>query len=535
MILRKPYAFLIKYFRLIHLILSALMIYLFYKSYNLMGFLTESVTNNYNAIISGQVAGLYINYFMYASIIVILLSLIAVYYLLAHKNKPRKFYMSAIIYYIVLFITFTIFYNFINDLTNDTISSSALRAYRDISVLLTLPQLFFLIYTFVTFTGFNIKKFNFSEDIKELEIIDSDNEEFEFTIGFKGYKAKRNFRKYIREFKYYLKENYFIISAIMIILFIILGTSMFFNREVYNKKYSTNDNIAHNSFGILIEDSIISNINFQGEKIKENKYYVAVKMKVTNKTNSSIPLDYSNFMLQVGKKQVKPNLNKSIYFKDFANPYYGDKILKNSSRIIGLIYEIDEKEIKNSFKLKIYRGTAINPGEIVAKYNEIKLKPVLINKIAKANEVELNEKLEFIHSNVGNTAIKIDSFQFAKSHHYSYEKCEKENCRLIDDVVSIDYTIIGDYRLLLVLDYDFTLDEKTAYYKSNSTIKDFFENFLKVEYTIGNKTFYTNVINQTPKNLKDKLVLQIKSDVSKADNVSLVFTVRNKKYIIKLK
>ena len=535
MILRKPYAFLIKYFKIIHLLIAALMGYLLYKSYDIINFFGESVANNYNAVASGQVAGLYINYFMYGAIILTLFALIAVYYLLSHKDKPRKFYMYAIIYYIILFVVFSIFYKFINTLTNETISSSTLRAYRDISILVSLPQIFFVIYTFVTFTGFNIKKFNFGEDLKELEIKEEDNEEFEFSLGFKGYKAERNIRRFVREFSYYVRENSFIFTIILIITIIVVGTTIFLNREVYNKTYNAKDSVLHNTFGVSVEDSIVTNLSYSGEILTEGKYYVALKLKVTNNALINSSLDYSNFKLQVGEKQIKPNLERSLYFKDFATPYYGDKITKSSSKIIGLVYEIDETEIMETFKLKIYRGVGTKPGEIVAKYNEIEIEPVLVDKVADANEVDLNENLEFVYSNVGETMIKISSFQFAKSFQYSYDKCEKENCKTIDDIVSVDYTVIGDYLMLLVLDYEFNLDQNTAYYNGNSSLKEFINNFMKIKYTIEDKTYYSNVIYRTPKSLTDKIVLQVRSNVNEADNVAVVFTIRNKNYIINLK
>lgn len=535
MILRKPYAFLIKNFKIIHLFIAALMGYLLYKSYNIVEFFGESVANNYTAIVSGQVAGLYITYFMYGALILVLLFLISVYYLLSHKDKPRKFYMYAIIYYIVLFIVFSVFYKFINTLTNETISSSSLRAYRDISILAALPQIFFLVYTFVTFTGFNIKKFNFGEDLKELEIQEDDNEEFEFTIGFKGYKTERNLRRFAREFKYYLKENSFVISVILVIVVIITLTSIFLNREVYNKSYSVNDSILHNTFGVSVEDSIVSNLSYNGEIINKEKYYVVLKMNIINNGNISRSLDYSNFILEIGKKSIKPNLEKSLYFKDFATPYYGEKVSKNSSRTIGLVYEIDSSDIKENYKLKIYRGVSAKPGQIVAKYNEIKIRPVLINKVADANEVELNEELEFIYSNIGDTKFKVKSFQFSKSFQYSYDKCEKEICTTIDDIVSIDYTVLGDYRMLLVLNYELSLDKESAYYKGSSSLKDFVNNFMKIRYMINDKIYYSNVIYKTPKSLKDKMVLQVKSNVNEADSVDVIFTVRNKNYIINLK
>ena len=535
MILRKPYAFLIKYFKLIHLFVAVLMGYLFYKSYNLVEFLSLSVENNYNAVLSGQVAGLYINYFMYFAIILVLTMLVAIYYLLSHKNKPRKFYMYSIIYYIILFVLFTIFYGFINDLSNNEITSAGLRAYRDISIIAILPQGFFLIYTIVTVTGFNIKKFNFGEDLKELEVNDTDNEEFEFTVGFEGYKTKRSLRRYIRELRYYIMENSFVLSIVFIVVILILGTSFFLNREVYNKQYKLSENILHNVFSVKVLDSMVSNLSYNGTKLNDDKYSVVLKLEIKNNAQINESLDYSNFRLDIDGEQIKPKLDLSTNFKDIASPYYAEKIEKGKSKTINLVYEINKKQIKSSYKLKIFRGVATKPGEIVAKYNEIKIKPILLDKVADANEVMLGEDLEFLYSSVGDPVLNISTFQFAKSYQYSYEKCEKEICKPLDDIVSVDYKILGDYRLLMVLDYEFKADDKSLYFKSNPNVKEFVNNFMKVKYEIGDKTYYSKVINQTPKNLAGKLVVQVASNISEADSVSVVFTIRNKNYIIKLK
>ena len=173
--------------------------------------------------------------------------------------------------------------------------------------------------------------------------------------------------------------------------------------------------------------------------------------------------------------------------------------------------------------------------EIVAKYNEIKIAPVLVNELADSNVAEMGESLEFIYSNIGDSSFQINSFQFTKGFQYSYDKCENEVCRTIDDIVSVDYTVLGDYRMLLVLDYILKLDKETAYYKGNSAIKDFVTNFMKIRYTIDENTYYSKVVYQTPKNLKDKMVLQVKSNVNEAETLDIIFTIRNKNYIINLK
>ena len=49
MILKKPYAFLIKNFRLIHLILTIPLIYITYKTTAVSNFFREYVSNNYSS------------------------------------------------------------------------------------------------------------------------------------------------------------------------------------------------------------------------------------------------------------------------------------------------------------------------------------------------------------------------------------------------------------------------------------------------------------------------------------------------------
>ena len=57
------------------------------------------------------------------------------------------------------------------------------KAYYDIARLVYYPQYFILIFSLVRTVGFDIKKFNFEKDIKELELSKEDSEEFEFVVG----------------------------------------------------------------------------------------------------------------------------------------------------------------------------------------------------------------------------------------------------------------------------------------------------------------------------------------------------------------
>ena len=86
MILRKPYAFLIKHFKLIHLVITGILFYLVLKYRDVYVFLRKCVTDNaykYNALE-------YIDYTIYIFILIAILLLGGIYFLLKYKDKPRR-------------------------------------------------------------------------------------------------------------------------------------------------------------------------------------------------------------------------------------------------------------------------------------------------------------------------------------------------------------------------------------------------------------------------------------------------------------
>ena len=68
MILKKPYAFLIKHFKLIHLLLCIPLVYLLIRTGAIATFLNSYVSANYYTS-QTNLAGTYINYFMYLAIL----------------------------------------------------------------------------------------------------------------------------------------------------------------------------------------------------------------------------------------------------------------------------------------------------------------------------------------------------------------------------------------------------------------------------------------------------------------------------------
>ena len=102
MILKKPYAFLIKNFRKIHFILAILSVFIIIKTNTVVGFFKEYVANNYSVIVSDDLVSSTISNWLYVAIIVMIITLISVYVLLKLKKKPTKLYFFTILYYIIL-------------------------------------------------------------------------------------------------------------------------------------------------------------------------------------------------------------------------------------------------------------------------------------------------------------------------------------------------------------------------------------------------------------------------------------------------
>ena len=98
MIIRKPYAFLIKNFRKIHIFLLILSFYVAYKLLDISKFINEFMKlgtyDLYADPVSKHITGL-----LSFSVILITIGGIALLFLLRHKGKPWKIYLVPIIEY----------------------------------------------------------------------------------------------------------------------------------------------------------------------------------------------------------------------------------------------------------------------------------------------------------------------------------------------------------------------------------------------------------------------------------------------------
>lgn len=532
MVLKKPYAFLIKHFRIIHLALVLPIIYLIIRTGNIVHFFHDYINANYYTSIS-NIAGTYINYFMYLAVIVILITGIFIYFLMKQKEKSTKFYFALIIFYVILLVMIGVSHSILSGMEVSTMEATVARAYRDLSYVFYLPQFFFAAFTIFRGIGFDLKKFNFEIDIKELEITEIDSEEFELTIGIEDYKIKRKIRRFIRELKYYIKENQFIFTILCTIFVIIFGTLIYLNVGVYNKTYRQSQTLTHNNLNIKITGSMLTNRDYSGKVFKDNKYYLVLRIQIENKGKDSRTLDYNNFFVEVENGRVYPILDRASYFIDFAEVLRQDtEILPGSSNSYVLAYEIQEKDIKKEYKLKILENLKYQVGEIAPEYKKISLKPVFAIDVENIKTMNVGKILTFEESNIGYSSMQITNYSITNNFTYQYLSCyTEENCRTLTDKVLSDSTL----NTLLVLEANTTIDTSTLYYKSARSSRVFPEHFFTLQYEKEGKSYTIEVKNKTPLTYQNGYILKVPKEVEYADKINLLITIRNKRYIVILK
>ena len=340
MILRKPYAFLIKHFRLIHLIICLLLLFLINN--------TNGVLDFFKGYISGDITDFvvtdYINIWMYLAIIVIILLVLSMILLMRKKDKPLLIYILTIVEYSAVFVCFAYASSIIQVLQRNILDQKTIRLARDVVSFALIGQWLFLIPYAIRAMGFDIKKFDFKRDLKELNLTDADNEEFELELGIDKEKINIKLRRKLRELKYYYKENKL---YILIILFIVLAVSVYsiVNSIEIVPKYKENEIVKlDNYYTLKINNTYLLNKDNNGKKIKKNDdWFLVVNFTINSMYSSSFQLDIDKFILKINNKEIMPTKQYYNYFTNYGIGYKSQKISLNDEKTFILVYEIPNK------------------------------------------------------------------------------------------------------------------------------------------------------------------------------------------------
>lgn len=452
MILRKPYAFLIKYFKLIHIILFLMCGFLLFKLRAIYMFFREYVrTETYTYISS--IAEKYIGPSMFIVVIIILISSLLILFLMKEKEKPVLFYRILIVYSFILLISLIVYNNFYLSLSYEIYERSLITIYRDVIGFLYYAIYFFIAITFVRGFGFDIKKFSFDRDLKMLNVSDSDSEEFELSVNIDKEKIVNTMRRNRRFATYFFKENALIL--IIILLCFVGGISFFAYKRLYvdNISYSEGDIVLANGLEYQVTRTYLTNKDKKGKLL--DSYYLIVKFDIYNSSDDNKIIDLNKTNVKTNGDTYTPIINRYDLFNDLGSGY-NNQILKTKNKYSDylLVFKI-KNDNYDKVILNVYDNETYEKQELKINYQRIVLnlhetKENIIGKYYLNEMINLDN--EFIK-----TELKIHDYSIDDNFVYEYEENGEYYKKIIKSknnfpIMKINYTL-ADSSLLKLSDY----------------------------------------------------------------------------------
>lgn len=528
MILRKPYAFLIKNFRLIHVILVILQSFIIYMTGSLYSFFKEYLISSKYLKIHIEPSITFVNWYIYliVGIVVLILSFILV--LMIRKDKPVKYYFCSVIFYILLLVVFFFASSQISALVRNDGTLQLVSAARDILQLFYFGQYAFIFLSVLRVIGFDIKSFNFQSDLKELNISEEDSEEFELDVELDSNDVKTKLRRNFRKVKYFILENKIILLPLMVVIGIFLIVYAILNVEIYNKIYKENETFKFKNLTLKVLNTYETTKDNYGNDISSGKYlYYVTEIQVKNETNENLSIDVGSIRLKIGDYDYYEVLsNETSNFSDLGTIYKNQVIKAGEVNKYILIFKVENQNKKSKKILELIKGASNQ--EI--KHIRTELKPQNIDEVSTKNSANLKQDLKIENDFVNKVSIKIDEYKIAEVMEYNYKEVINNKSYTFTKIIQASDDDLYNKKVLR-LKADIMSNSK------DDIIDNFITTFGHIRY-IKNKKEYDNpfkLVNITPKEEKEYVYLEVFSDVSSADEIYLDIIIRNDKYVYKLK
>ena len=531
MILKKPYAFLIKNFRIIHALIFIMMLYILTKTVSIYSFFNDYATKHYFTPQANLVNN-YINIRIFIiSILIIILSGI-VYYLLSIKNKNRKTYFFTCLYYIISIAYFLYYRNVFIGLDDKLLSTETVRALRDIGLIFLIPQIVLLFIMLLRMLGFNLRQFEFKSDLEDLQIDKSDYEEIEVTLGKNNYKYARFFRKSIRYLKYFLAENKFFITIIASVIVLSIGIIFYVNIKVTNVVYFENQNVYAGTLWFTVEKSYITNKNVNGSIIDNDKYFVLAKIKIENKSRIRYDLSRELFKLKVNDELLIPVFNLNKEFIDAGVIYKPMYILGEQDEEVMVIFEINKNDVSKEYTLKINNAENTTITDNASRYKDIIIRPIDLSDSVEEKSYVLPANVDFKGSLLENSNLTINTYVIDNSFKETIKNCINNNC--YNKTVMVEP--VNRYKAILKLKTNLTVDDNIYMKEYLDNSSSLLEYFGKIKYRYLGENYESNLVKIVNKKLNnDYSYLEVPEKVLESDKISLIINVRGKIYSIILK
>ncbi len=515
MIIRKPYAFLIKNFKKVHAVLLIISLYVFFKLLDVSSFIRDFMSFGIYEYDKSPISK-HITPLLNLSIIVLIIGIISLILLLKRKDKPWKIYLVTLIEYIGLFLVLGMISNFFGHFSN-AVATTDVRLSRDLLFMLILGNVATMGIFGMRLLGMDLNKFNFSSDQEFLELSDEDREEVELRVRIDKNIFIRLYNRTTRNLNYFYLEHKTICNAFFGIIGVVLIVTAAKFMFITNKSYSEGDFYSANGYTIQINKSYFTDKDYKGDIIARKSNFVIVDLTIqNNEATRSIKID--NFHLKSGVSDYSPGgKTYAKQFQDLGMTFDEVKKLKKDETVnMIIVFKVDKELSKDSFAL-FYQ-------EDEGTLRKIKLKITDISQIKDKGIIDLGEPITFkIKPN--SETVSFDKYEFTNKVTYPVKKCDSEKC-----FNSRESYTASKGNMILKIDFasenfegkemvDFCSDYGKIYYIDNSKM----EHSVEFKYALPNrasgKTLYTLV----------------PEEVAKSETLQFVYVIRNEKYTYKLK
>lgn len=500
MIFKKPYILLIKYFRLIHLILGILTSFVIYRINIILKFFNDYL-KGITDITGMSLQDNLFDIFIFIIPIIILIVSVLLLWLMLKKKKPFRFYLYNTLVFLLIIGVLIYIYNYVGNMNQKAVDILIVRTLRDILIIIIFLQSISLLIEFIRMIGFDIKNFEFMSDLNALELSDDDLEEFEVDFNFDSNERKRKRRKYLRFLKYSYKENKFFIICVISIILIVFGYLLYKSINVYSVTNREGKIISSSDYEFGIANTYLIREDSRGNLIT-NDYLVVVNLKI--KSSSVDKISSGNFKLVMGDNKYSITNKYDNYLLDLGKVYNNDYI-NNEFKEYLLVFEIPYDNINKNIYLVVYDLI----GDI-----KVKLKPIEYEQ--KVMEYKLGDELI-----IDDNSILINEIEISDKFTINYDYCIKGEC----------FSSIQNIVPSLNTNYDKTIIRIDGNYNNLNDISG----IGYLEYVIDNNTYISNleVISGVKNN--DYNYFEVNSLIKEASSIRLIFSTRECKYVYNLR
>ncbi len=516
MIFRKPYAFLVKNFRKIHIFMLFLCAYIFYKNSQTRLFVTEFLNfgtyDMYNEPISRH-----INIFVILALLIVIALFITLVVLLKRKNKPWKLYLIPVVVYVFMFIVFIITTNFFATYLGD--GTTGVRAVRDLLLISSLGQYPVFIILLIRIFGIDINNFNFKMDQEYLELDSDDRDEFEININVDKHSFISGYKKFKRNAGYVYEEHkYLIRTTISAFLIIVIGYTIY-NVFIVHRSFKQGSSFDIDGYTVIVNNSYYTDKDYKGDIISDSSNFVIVDLSIKNNALKR-KLDLSRYHIMNGIKNYGYTVRTyGTDFDDLGETSNSKDIKQDEKVDLILVFKVDKKLDKNGFVLGYQEY--INGEPFIRK---IKLNIEDVSKIIEKNNIKIGKKTN-IQEGSKKKDLNVESIDIVDSAEYSYEECDDEDsCASEVGTINVNSTE-------KIVEIEFLSDV----FEGKDFI-DFSSKYGKIYYIDNNKTRSVKVKDAVGRKYMGQYIyFKVPSEVLNAEKVNLVYVVRNRQYTLKIK